>query len=87
VSGVPQSGQLLSASTGTWQADPAPSLSYQWQRCADTTGLDCTAIANAITSAYTVAPADVGFTLRVVVTATSLGRSASSASTPVAVSA
>jgi hypothetical protein len=85
VAGVPQTGQALSASAGTWQADPAPALAYQWQRCTDTSAQECTAIPNAVTSSYVVSPADVGSTLRVVVTATSRARSASSASTAVPV--
>lgn len=87
VSGVPQTGQLLSATAGTWQADPAPTVAYQWQRCTDTSAAKCTAIPKAVTSTYTVAAADVGSTLRVVVTATSRARSASSASTAVPVNA
>jgi hypothetical protein len=87
LAGVPETGQVLSASTGTWQADPAPTLSYQWQRCTDTTAGTCKAIAKAVTSTYTVSAADVGSTLRVVVTATSRARSAWSASTAVPVNA
>jgi GH25 family lysozyme M1 (1,4-beta-N-acetylmuramidase) len=87
VTGVPQTGQLLSATTGTWQADPAPTLAYQWQRCSDTTAAKCAAIPKAVTSTYAVSAADVGSTLRVVVTATSHARSASSASTAVPVNA
>ena len=87
VGGVPQTGQLLSASTGTWQADPAPTLAYQWQRCTDTTAETCLAIPKAVTSAYTVSAADVGSTLRVVVTATSRARSGWSSSTAVPVNA
>ena len=87
VGGVPQTGQLLSASTGTWQADPAPTLGYQWQRCTDTTAGTCVAIPKAVTSSYTVSAADVGSTLRVVVTATSRARSGWSASTAVPVNA
>jgi GH25 family lysozyme M1 (1,4-beta-N-acetylmuramidase) len=87
IGGVPQSGQPLSATTGTWEADPAPTLAYQWQRCTDTTGQKCTAIPKAVTSTYTVAAADVGSTLRVVVTATSRARSAWSASAAVPVNA
>jgi hypothetical protein len=79
----PQTGQLLSASTGTWQADPAPTLAYQWQRCTDTTAGTCVAIPKAVTSSYTVSAADVGSTLSVVVTATSRARSGWSASTAV----
>ena len=87
VGGVPQTGQLLSASTGTWQADPAPTLAYQWQRCTDTTAETCVAIPKAVTSTYVVSAADVGSTLRVVVTATSRARSGWSASTAVPVNA
>ena len=87
VAGVPQTGQLLSATTGTWQANPAPTLAYQWQRCTDTTAAKCTPIPKAVTSTYAVLPADVGSTVRVVVSATSRGRSAWSASTAVPVNA
>lgn len=87
VDGLPQTGQALSASTGTWQADPAPTLAYQWQRCRDTSAQKCAAIPKAVTSTYTVSPADVGSALRVVVTATSRARSAWSPSTAVAVDA
>jgi len=87
VAGVPQTGQLLSATTGTWQADLAPTLAYQWQRCTDTTAETCLAIPKAVTSTYTVSAADVGSTLRVVVTATSRARSGWSASTAVPVNA
>jgi len=75
----------LSASAGTWQADPAPTLAYQWQRCMDTSGKECVAISKAVTSSYLVSPADLGSTLRVVVKATSRGRSAWSPSAPVPV--
>jgi lysozyme len=85
VVGLPQTGQLLSASAGTWQADPAPTLAYQWQRCMDTSGKECVAISKAVTSSYLVSPADLGSTLRVVVKATSRGRSAWSPSAPVPV--
>ena len=85
IGGLPQTGQLLSASAGTWQADPAPTLSYQWQRCTDTSAQACATISKAVTSSYVVSTTDVGSTLRVVVTATSRARSASSASTAVPV--
>lgn len=87
ITGVPQTGQTLTASPGTWQASPAPRLSYQWQRCTDTTALDCTPPPGATTSRYTVAPADVGLTLRVVVAAVSRARWAWSPSTAVPVNA
>ena len=85
VLGSPQTGQQLSATGGTWQADPAPSLAYRWRRCDPATGRSCTLIAGAMTSSYTVTANDVGFALEVVVTATSRRRSASAESLPVAV--
>jgi hypothetical protein len=87
ISGVPQSGQVLSAAAGTWQAATTPVLSYQWERCTDTSAEDCVAIARATTSTYTVGAADVGATLRVVVGATSRDRTAWQPSTAVPVNA
>ena len=86
VYGTPAVDEELSASGGTWQTDPAPTLAYRWERCDATTLRACTAIPGAVTSSYTVAAADAGFALRVVVTATSRRRSASAASLPVVVS-
>jgi GH25 family lysozyme M1 (1,4-beta-N-acetylmuramidase) len=85
ITGVPQAGQLLSAADGTWTANPTPTLSYSWERCTDTTADDCVAIPKATTSTYTVTPADVGSTLRVVVAATSRARTAWASSTAVPV--
>jgi hypothetical protein len=75
VSGTPMVGSTLQAGTGAWDAAPvpAPTFSYQWERC---TGPSCTSIAGATGSAYTAQGADAGATLRVAVTATSLGKPA-----------
>jgi GH25 family lysozyme M1 (1,4-beta-N-acetylmuramidase) len=83
--GLPQVGETLSATPGTWNADPAPAFAYRWERCADETARSCTAIAGAVTSSYAVTAADNGFAVRAVVTATSRGRSARAASTAVPV--
>jgi GH25 family lysozyme M1 (1,4-beta-N-acetylmuramidase) len=85
ISGVPQTGEVLSAASGTWQAAAAPTLSYQWQRCTDTTAENCLPIARSTTSTYTVLPTDVGYTLRVVLAATSRARTAWASSTAVPV--
>ena len=85
VLGVPQRGQSLSATPGTWEAVPAPTLAYQWQRCEDMTAEACAPIPKATTSTYRVGTPDIGRTLRVVVTATSRARSARAASTAVPV--
>lgn len=76
ISGTAAAGQTLSSSTGTWSGQPTPTYAYQWQRSGSN-------ISGATSSSYTVQFADVGTTLRCVVTATnSVGStSATSAST------
>jgi hypothetical protein len=66
--GSPQTGQLLSTTNGTWIGASAVGFAYQWQRC-DSAGNNCVAIGGATASTYAVVSADVGSTLRVVVTA------------------
>jgi len=83
VSGLPQAGQTLTASTGTWTGDPT-SFAYQWQRC-DATGANCAAIAEASQQSYVLAAADVGSTVRVDVTALNGAGTATARSAPTAV--
>lgn len=66
ISGVPQQGRALTASTGSW--DPAASYTYQWQVC-DTAWFGCVNAAGATTASYTPQGGDVGHMVRVVVTA------------------
>lgn len=73
ISGTPQAGQSLSATTGSWSGSPT-SYAYQWQDC-DTSGANCAAVAGATSSSYTAQTNDVGFRLRVAVTATNSGGS------------
>jgi hypothetical protein len=72
----------LSASTGSWTGAPT-GFAYQWERC-DSAGANCAAIAGASGPTYVVTAADVGFRLRVVVTATNAGGAGTSASAPTA---
>ena len=70
ISGTVQEGQTLTATTGTWTGYPAPTYTYQWQRC-DSNGTNCVNIANnAAASNYLLVTADVGSRIRVMVTAT-----------------
>jgi hypothetical protein len=78
VSGTPQDGQTLSVFAGSWSGSPA-SYAYQWQRC-DATGAACADLTGATTSSYQVVAADVDNTLRVIVTATNSGGTASAGS-------
>jgi hypothetical protein len=84
ISGTPQVGQTLTANPGTWNSSTTPSYAYQWQRC-DTAGNNCQSISGASAQTYTVQSADVGFTLRVVVTATNGSGSSSATSSQTAV--
>jgi hypothetical protein len=77
--GSPQTGQQLSTTNGNWSGATG-SFGYVWQRC-DSGGNACVNIGGATASTYVVASADVGFTLRSVVTASNAaGTTQSSAS-------
>jgi len=80
ISGVAQQNQTLDATTGTWSGDPAPTYTYQWQRCTSS----CADISGATASSYVVSVDDVGYTLDVVVTATNAGDAVAATSDPTA---
>lgn len=67
ISGTAKQGQLLSATTGTWNNSPT-SFTYAWRDC-DKLGNNCSNIAGAGASKYRLAAGDVGHALRVVVMA------------------
>jgi hypothetical protein len=67
VSGTAKVGQTLTVSNGSWTGSPTD-YSYQWQRCTSTTS--CASIVDATENTYIARGADVGHTLRAVVTAT-----------------
>ena len=69
IAGSATVGHTLSASTGTWAGTPKISYAYQWQRCKP----GCANIAGATRSSYTLAVADKGAKLQVVVAATNGG--------------
>jgi hypothetical protein len=78
IAGTPQVGEELTASPGTWTGG-VRSYAYQWRRC-DTAGAGCADISGATGRAYGVRAADVGRTLRVVVTATNAAGSTTATS-------
>lgn len=84
ISGTASTGQTLSASTGSWTESPSR-YAYQWQRC-ESTGGACSLISGSTAQTYAVSSADVGKTLRVLVTASnSAGVSAPASSVQTAV--
>jgi hypothetical protein len=82
VSGAAEQGQTLTANAGTWTG--SPSFGYQWRRC-DSGGAGCADIAGATAQTYVLAAADVGSTIRVVVTGTNGAGSTSATSAQTAV--
>jgi hypothetical protein len=66
VSGEPQVGSMLRATTGDWRGEAT--FTFQWQRCQDVAS-SCADIAGATEAGYAATDADPGFELRVVVTA------------------
>jgi alpha-tubulin suppressor-like RCC1 family protein len=76
--GTVKQGQTLSASNGSWSNSPT-SYAYQWRRC-DSSGNGCSSISAASSSTYLLRAADVGSTIRVVVTASNAYGSANATS-------
>jgi uncharacterized delta-60 repeat protein len=69
ISGTAADGQTLTAKPGAWTGSAPMNLSYQWRRC-DQAGASCLDIVEATATAYILAAADVGHTIRVDETAT-----------------
>ena len=63
ITGTAQEGQTLTSSTGTWTGNPTPTYSYQWKRNGSNIG-------SATNSTYTLVTADVGQSIKCMVTAT-----------------
>lgn len=68
ISGTPEEGRTLTASTGTWTGTPPITFDYQWQRCLST-GESCSLIPGATSQTYTLTRSDVNRRIRVVVNA------------------
>jgi hypothetical protein len=68
VTGVAIQSRILSGIAGAWNASPPPSLALQWLQC-NITGANCIVIPGATAATYRPAAADIGWTLRLQVTA------------------
>jgi len=84
ISGVPGAGEMLTGSQGAWSGTAPLSLFNQWQRC-DQSGGSCADVAGATGSQYGLTEADVGFTIRLAVTAANVAGSTTASSLPTAV--
>src|SRR5438874_1715966 len=67
ISGTAKVGQQLSADPGSWSGNPT-SFAYQWQRC-DADVAICSNIVGATSQTYGIPTGDLGYRLRVRVTA------------------
>jgi len=67
ITGTPKVGQTLTANDGSWTGNPT-SYTYQWQRC-DADVASCSSVVGATGKTYGVRTVDLGFRLRVAVTA------------------
>jgi hypothetical protein len=67
ISGTTKVGQQLSADPGSWSGNPT-SFAYQWQRC-DADVAACSNVAGATGKTYGLQTGDLGYRMRVVVTA------------------
>jgi len=84
IAGTAQVGQTLTAQgAGTWTGNPF-GFAFQWLRC-DAAGAACVAIPGATAGTYLVTDADVGFTIRVAVTARNAAGEATAVSAQTAV--
>jgi hypothetical protein len=83
ISGTAREGDTLTASAGTWQNNPND-FNYFWRRCNDKGG-GCQTIAGANKTTYTLVNADVGHTMRVLVTARNPAGATDAVSDPTAV--
>ena len=80
IEGSEEAGQELTAEEGSWTNAPT-SYTYQWQRC-DIDAIECGPITGATGKTYGVRNSDVGFRLRVQVTAKNANGSGSALSAP-----
>ena len=83
ITGEARVGQELTATEGTWTGSPT-AFAFQWQRC-DVDSLTCAAVIGATGRTYGVRIADLGFRLRVEVTARKDERSGTAVSNVTAI--
>jgi hypothetical protein len=68
IAGTPTVGETLTADEGSWTGNPT-SYTFQWQRCDADNIVACLNVAGATSKSYLLRVGDVGYRLRVRVTA------------------
>ena len=88
ISGRAEQGRTLSASRGSWRGTEPITYAYQWVRCGADGGRpdggDCAIVSDATSRDHRLTSADVGFRMRVRVTASNAEGSRAAASNPTA---
>ncbi len=84
LTGLATQAHVLSGFAGGWNGSPPPSIALQWSRC-NSSGGSCAAIAGQTTPTYITTAADVGSTIRLLVTAANTSGNSSLYSAPSAV--
>jgi hypothetical protein len=86
ITGTPSIGQRLTTTNGDWEGATPITYAYQWVRCGTDGGLpdgsNCSTISGATGNSYVLTQQDVGFRIRVRVTATNSVGSTTVASNP-----
>jgi hypothetical protein len=70
ITGLAVTDEILTATSGSYNAYPAATFTYQWQSCATQEIATCSPISGANQATYTLIAGNVGKYLRVMVTAT-----------------
>ncbi|MGH3009829.1 MAG: glycoside hydrolase family 25 protein [Gaiellaceae bacterium] len=79
--GPPEAGMRLAVVPGVWAGGKPLAFTYQWRRC-DAAGANCVAIDAATHESYKPVSADVGHSLKVLMTATASSGSAKAVTPP-----
>jgi hypothetical protein len=84
ISGTPRVGETLTTDEGSWSGNPT-SYAFQWQHCDADNIVACTNVPGATGRTYVLHLADVGYRMRVSVTATNAKGSTAAVSSTTAV--
>jgi hypothetical protein len=84
ISGTPRVGQTLTTGDGSWSGNPT-SFAYQWQHCDADNIVACSNVVGATSKTYVLHLADLGYRMRVAVTARNAKGSATANSATTAI--